>query len=87
MTKPLPKPLLEQLRAAVAELGPSYGLQTLGVLAWDADTLELFADFGEAPTSLIGLVALEQALTDRLGVTVHLSEQPAAEAMMVWHAA
>ncbi len=93
--------LLRALARVLPELAPRYGLRRLSVFGSYVSgkqrarsDLDLLADFGDAPLSLLGFIELENQLSDELGVPVDLVEDRAlkpligrrirAEAVQVW---
>ena len=82
-------------------MAPRYGLRRLSVFgSYESgkqrarSDLDLLADFGDAPLSLLGFIELENQLSDALGVSDDLVEERAlkpriggrirVEAVQVW---
>jgi uncharacterized protein len=74
--------VLRTLRLHLPELRERYGVRTLGVFGSYArgeqkprSDLDLLVEFDEHPLTLIQVIALEQDLSDLLGVKVDLVEK------------
>ncbi len=72
------------LRAQLPELRMRYGVRSLGVFGsyvrgeqGEESDLDLLVEFDERPLTLLQFIALENELSDRLGVKVDLVEKSA----------
>jgi uncharacterized protein len=80
--RPMLADVLRILRAHLPELREHYGVRTLGVFGSyvrgeqrPRSDLDLLVEFDERPLTLIQVIALEQHLSDLLGVKVDLVEK------------
>ena len=83
-----PRPTLEEilnaLRAHLPELGERYGITSLGVFGSyvrgeqrSRSDLDILVEFDQRPLTLLQFIALENELSDRLGIRVDLVEKSA----------
>jgi predicted nucleotidyltransferase len=80
--RPTPDDILRTLRVRLPELQERYGVRTLGMFGSyvrgeqrPQSDVDLLVEFDERPLTLIQVIALEQYLSDLLGVKVDLVEK------------
>jgi predicted nucleotidyltransferase len=81
-TRPTLEEIIQTLRAHLPELRQSFGVRTLGVFGSYVrgeqrarSNVDLLVEFDERPLTLIDVIALEQYLSDLVGVKVDLVEK------------
>ncbi|HEX9868941.1 MAG TPA: nucleotidyltransferase family protein [Candidatus Tectomicrobia bacterium] len=84
--------VLRTLRVHLPDLRERYGVRTLGVFGSyvrgeqkSRSDLDLLVEFDARPLTLIQVIALEQHLSDLLGIKVDLVEKKTLKPAIGWH--